>query len=353
MTEAARRGKRARGRQRCVLGIDVGGTSIRAGLFIPRSGSVQHVRAIRTDAQNGGRHALSRAAAVAREVVEAGDRSGLSVEKVGIGVPELVSPSGEIESRAVAPWKSAGVRKTFGPYGEVVIASDVRAAALAEARLGVARGNATFLYVGVGTGISSTLFIDGEPYVGSHGHAIAFASGPTCAAGTHDGGTVYAPLESRASGPALVRRAKALGYHAEDAAEVCRAARVRTWHRAPCRRRRGDRARGSRRNTGQCAGPVAGRAGRRPGKRAGPVLEQLSRRAAALHLGQACTASARPARASRGAWRNDRCGLECSRGVDESVTSIGSCASVGQRYRNQRAREQHEHSHNDEDRCPE
>ncbi len=227
MSEAARREKRARGRQRCVLGIDVGGTSIRAGLFIPRSGSVQHVRAIRTDAQNGGRHALSRAAAVAREVVEAGDRSGLSVEKVGIGVPELVSPSGEIESRAVVPWRSARVRKTFAPYGAVVIASDVRAAALAEARLGVARGNATFLYVGVGTGISSTLFIDGEPYAGSHGHAIAFASGPTCAAGTHDGRTVYAPLESRASGPALVRRAKALGYHAEDAAEVCRAARVR------------------------------------------------------------------------------------------------------------------------------
>jgi len=58
-----------------------------------------------------------------------------------------------------------------------------------------------------------------------HGHAIAFASGPTCAAGARDGKTVFAPLESRASGPALVRRAKALGYHAEDAAEVCRAAR--------------------------------------------------------------------------------------------------------------------------------
>ena len=157
-------------------------------------------------------------------MVEAGDRSGLSVEKVGIGVPELVSPTGEIESRAVVPWKSARVRKVFAPYGDVVIASDVRAAALAEARLGAARNNPTFLYVGVGTGISSTLFIDGEPYAGSHGHALAFASGPT---GSHDGKTVDPPLESRASGPALVRRANALGYHAEDAAEVCRTARIR------------------------------------------------------------------------------------------------------------------------------
>ncbi len=227
MTGAARRGKRARGRQRCVLGIDVGGTSIRAGLFMPRYGSVQHARAIPTDAKNGGHHVLSRAVAVAREVVEAGARSGLSVGKVGIGVPELVGPGGEIESRAVVPWQSARVCKAFSAFGEVTIESDVRAAALAEARLGAARGSPTFLYVGVGTGISSTLFIEGKPWLGAHGHAIAFASGPGCAVGTRDGGTALAPLETCASGPALVRRAKALGYHAADAAEVCRAARIR------------------------------------------------------------------------------------------------------------------------------
>lgn len=227
MTMAAQRGQRARGRQRCVLGIDVGGTSIRAGLFIPRSGSVQHVRAIPTDARNGGRQALARAAAVAHEVVEAGGRSGLSVEKVGIGVPELVDPGGEIESGAVLRWRSSRVRRAFAAFGDVTIASDVRAAALAEARLGAARGVPDFLYVGVGTGISSALFIGGRPYAGAHGHALAFASGPTCAIGIRGGRVVHAPLESRASGPALVRRAKALGYHAADAAEICRAARLR------------------------------------------------------------------------------------------------------------------------------
>jgi glucokinase len=224
----ARRTARTPDKQRCVLGIDVGGTSIRAGLFVPRSGSLRHVRAIRTDAASAGRLTLARAAAVAREVVEAGTRAGLSVEKVGIGLPELVSPTGEIESRAVLPWRSNPVRKAFATYGDVTIASDVRAAALAEARLGAAHGNPTFLYVGVGTGISSTLFIDGRPFLGAHGHAIAFASGPTCAAGAYDGRTALAPLESCASGPALVRRAKALGYHAEDAAEVCRVARARS-----------------------------------------------------------------------------------------------------------------------------
>lgn len=224
----AARPKRRRARQPCVLGIDVGGTSIRAGLFVARSGSIRHVRAIRTDASHGARQALARAAAVAREVVETGNRFGLSVEKVGIGVPELVGSGGEIESRAVLPWRSSRVRRAFAEYGEVTIASDVRAAALAEARLGAARGNPTFLYVGVGTGISSTLFIDGRPYLGVHGHAISFASGSTTVTGIRDGRTAFAALESRASGPALVRRAQALGYHAENAEDVCRAARARS-----------------------------------------------------------------------------------------------------------------------------
>jgi glucokinase len=210
-----------------VLGIDVGGTNIRAGLFVPRSGALRHVRAVRTEASSGGRHALARAAAVALAVVEAGRKRGLYVDGVGIGVPELVGLRGEIESRALLPWRSAQVRRLFGALGDVTIASDVRAAALAEARLGAARDHPTFLYVGVGTGISSTMFIDGRPWEGVHGHAIAFASGPTCGAGGRVGDTVLAPLESRASGPALVRRAKALGYRAADGAEVCRAAHER------------------------------------------------------------------------------------------------------------------------------
>ena len=184
MSKAARRAMRTRERRRCVLGIDVGGTNIRAGLFDPRSRSLRHVRWIRTEASGGGRQVLARTAAMAREVVEAGGKFGLSVGKVGIGVPELVGLRGEIESRAVLPWRASRVRRAFAAYGAVTIASDVRAAALAEARLGAARGNPTFLYVGVGTGISSTLFIDGRPYLGAHGHAIAFASGPSARRGS-------------------------------------------------------------------------------------------------------------------------------------------------------------------------
>jgi len=93
----------------------------------------------------------------------------------------------------------------------------------------VRRKTAVDRFVAVEPGLEAAvaLFVDGRPYLGAHGHAIAFASGPTCSTVARNGKTVFAPLESCASGPALVRRARALGYHAEDAAAVCRAARER------------------------------------------------------------------------------------------------------------------------------
>ena len=217
---------RSRRTERCVLGVDVGGTNIRAGLYNPRAGSLHHLRAVRTEAAQGGAHALARVKAVAREVVDAGRASGLSVYKVGIGVPELVRLSGELDSHAVLPWRSHTLRRSLAVFGEVTVASDVRAAALAEARLGAGRGKSSFLYVGVGTGISCTLVVGGRPHAGSHGHAVAFASGATCAS-IVGAKLKYVSLESLASGPAVVRRAGSKGWKAADAAAVCREARVR------------------------------------------------------------------------------------------------------------------------------
>lgn len=213
---------------RHVLGIDVGGTSIRAGLFDPSAGSLHHVRSIPTQASHGARHSLARALTIAREVVGAGRAAGLSVHKVGIGVPELVSSAGHIDSAGTLRWRSNSVRTRLRIFGAVTIASDVRAAALAEARLGAGRKQSVFLYVSVGTGISCTLVIDGKPFLGAHGHAVAFASGASCTAADTRGKAVMDALEARASGPALVRRAGLRGCIAADAIAVCRAAGERS-----------------------------------------------------------------------------------------------------------------------------
>ena len=217
--------KRSFRHDRCVLAIDVGGTNIRAGLVALPSGLIHCSETNKTEASKGGHHSFAQVEMLARTVVEVGKATGLSVSKVGIGVPELVGVDGQIGSRCTLSWRSKDVCARLGVYGLVTIASDVRAAALAEARLGAGRGESAFLYLSVGTGLSSTLVIDGKPYAGARGHAISFANGTTCATSSIDGKVGFESLEDRASGLGLLRRARSLGLSAPDAAVICRIAR--------------------------------------------------------------------------------------------------------------------------------
>ena len=238
MSVAARRAMRTRHRPRCMLGMDAAarhpGPDSRSALRVECGTSARSARRRRTAGDWRWRGRRPWRARWSRRAAG----QGCQVHRVGIGVPELVGPGGEIESRAVLPWQSA-----WSPQGvRCVRRRDhrlyCRAAALAEARLGAARGSPTFLYVGVGTGISSTLFIDGRPYLGAHGHAIAFASGATCAAKARDGRTVIAALESRASGPGLVSRAKSWAIAPSAGGSVPRGAQA-IRYRARSGRRRG------------------------------------------------------------------------------------------------------------------
>ena len=181
-------------------------TSVRADLFCPASA------------------ALARVTGLVHKVVELGRARGLTARKLGIGIPELVGLDGRIDSHCSLPWRADEVRACLGAYGNVTIVSDVIAASLAEAPMGAGRGHAVFLYVTVGTGISYALVNDGKPYAGAHGHAISFASGPTFTAVSADGKPNFEPLEARASGPGILRRAHARGLAESDAIAVCRTA---------------------------------------------------------------------------------------------------------------------------------
>ena len=177
-----------------------------------------------TEATLEGRESLARVTGLVREVVEQGRARGLTARNLGIGIPELVGLDGRIDSHGSLPWRAHEVRSSLEEFGHVTIVSDVIAAGFAEARMGAGRGHSTFLYVTVGTGISCALVIDGKPFSGAHAHAISFASGPTFATVGADGASHFEPLEARASGPGILRRAKARGLTESDAIAVCRTA---------------------------------------------------------------------------------------------------------------------------------
>lgn len=152
------------------VGIDVGGTSCRAGLVDLGSGRIEAWAEQPTGAERGG-------AAVLADVVELARRVAVDGSvPVGIGLCELVDRTGRPASGLTVDWRGLDLDGAFD--GAVRLESDVRAAARAESRFGAGRGVGHFMYVTVGTGISYTLLVDGVPLLGAHGEAIVVGAPP-------------------------------------------------------------------------------------------------------------------------------------------------------------------------------
>ncbi len=188
------------------IGLDVGGTKIAAGLVAHPSGSVLSRRTIPTLPQRGGKAVLCDTLALAEGMMEEAGKRNLDLLGIGVGVPELVDPEGEITSSHSLDWQGMSVQREFFRLAPAIVESDVRAGALAEAMSGAGRGYRLFVYVTVGTGISSTLVQDGRPFAGARGNALVMASSPFTVECDVCGTEVNPILEEIASGPALVAR---------------------------------------------------------------------------------------------------------------------------------------------------
>jgi glucokinase len=161
------------------LGIDVGGTKIAAAVVDAETGALLARREVPTRPERGGAAVLDDCARLAAEL-------GGGRLPVGIGLCEL---AGRPTSADTVDWRGLEPADAIEAPG-VTVESDLRAAALAEARFGA--GVSPFLFAIVGTGASACLVVDGRPYAGSRGEAIVLGA---------------PPVERVASGPALARAA--------------------------------------------------------------------------------------------------------------------------------------------------
>ncbi|GAA0243281.1 ROK family protein [Saccharothrix mutabilis subsp. mutabilis] len=148
------------------VGVDVGGTSVRAGVVDGDGDVLDTARA----ATPSGEEALEEAIGAA--VAEVASRH--KVAAVGLAVAGFVTP----DRRTVrfAPhlaWRQAPVADRIAQRVglPVVLEHDANAAALAEHRFGAARGARIAALVAIGTGIGGALLIDGEVFRGAHGVA--------------------------------------------------------------------------------------------------------------------------------------------------------------------------------------
>jgi glucokinase len=191
-----------------VIGIDVGGTKIAGGVVDVANGLVQTRVERPTGAERGGDRVLDEVVEIASGLADSMPR-GAAPKRLGVAVCELVGPSGAITSAQTVDWRDLDVVGSLADVGSATIASDVRAGAAAEARFGAGRGVDPFVYVSVGTGVSSTLVLSGEPYAGRHGSALVAASGMFSTTCPHCGELVEVVPEDVASGLGMVRRMRA------------------------------------------------------------------------------------------------------------------------------------------------
>jgi glucokinase len=206
------------------LGIDVGGTKTLFAIVDVTSGAIAEQRRIETpQGVASGENFLYRVESEARAFI--GASSAGSVSAIGLGICELVDRNGAVKSGHRVHWQGLPVRETISRIAPAIVESDVRTAALAEAHFGAGGNYRDFLYVNIGTGISSCLVIDRVPYAGTRGHALVIASAPSTMLCPDCGGLHNVILEDVAGGAGLAARyRKKSGSAAADASEVLRKA---------------------------------------------------------------------------------------------------------------------------------
>jgi glucokinase len=195
------------------VGIDVGGTKIAAGLVDTARGEVARAERTPTRPERGG-------AAVLADCAELAARLGGPGVPVGIGICEVVGRDGQLTTAETVEWRNLDIASAFAGAA-VTVESDVRAAALAEARFGAGAGLRSFLYVVVGTGAAMCLVVDGRPHLGEHGNAIILGAPPVelVAGGAALGERVHDPA-ARVEAAAAVGRVVAVLVNALDPTAV-------------------------------------------------------------------------------------------------------------------------------------
>lgn len=152
------------------VGVDVGGTSVRAGV-VDEDGAVLDTARAATPGQD---RALE--AAISGVIGELRQRH--PVQAAGVAVAGFVTPDRRtVRFAPHLPWRDVRVADVLTERCglPVVIEHDANAAALAERRFGAASGSGASsgvtLFLAIGTGIGAGLIVDGQLYRGAHGVA--------------------------------------------------------------------------------------------------------------------------------------------------------------------------------------
>lgn len=192
--------------QSILVGIDLGGTNAQ-GAAAASDGTILKRGKIPTRSAQGAHTVIADLADMVRDLAD-----GQPVCAIGLGVPGLLDlENGVCLFSGNLNWERVPIaaKLTELTGAPVYIDNDVRVAALGELAQGQARGCKDFIYITVGTGVGSGIFIDGRLLrgprwsAGEVGHMVLDPQGPACTCGSRG------CLEALASATAIAREGRA------------------------------------------------------------------------------------------------------------------------------------------------
>ncbi|MBD2305431.1 ROK family protein [Chroococcidiopsis sp. FACHB-1243] len=170
-----------------VIGIDLGGSAIKLGRFLPDGTCVQSLTVPTPQPATPAAVLLVMVKAIAQVDPQ---RQGVAI---GVGTPGPADAAGRIAKVAInlpdwynvplADWLEA---KTGLP---TIVANDANCAGVGEAWLGVGRKFKHFILLTIGTGVGGAIILDGELFIGHRGAAGELGlitlkpDGPPCKSG--------------------------------------------------------------------------------------------------------------------------------------------------------------------------
>jgi glucokinase len=190
------------------VGVDLGGTNLRAGIVDLDTGQVLAQRSIPTLAREGSEAVMARMAGLINELIAAEGLSKGRIGGIGIGVPGVLDlPHGRVVFLPNLPgnWPNVPLAETVARQCErpVSLLNDARAITYGEWRFGAGQGVETMACFTIGTGVGGGLVINGQLHLGiggtagELGHQTIDLNGPVCGCGNRG------CLETFASGPAI------------------------------------------------------------------------------------------------------------------------------------------------------
>ncbi|HZH58892.1 MAG TPA: ROK family protein [Metabacillus sp.] len=150
------------------IGIDLGGTNLRIGLFNEK-GEIINEQSRATEAEKGPEYTITNMAKAINDL-----KSNYDIKAVGIGSPGPLFPNTGliIEPPNLPGWVNVPIvrmleEKTGLP---VKLENDANAAALAEATLGAGKGASSVYYITISTGIGGGYVLNGQLVSGAQGN---------------------------------------------------------------------------------------------------------------------------------------------------------------------------------------